>query len=67
MNTNNLTYEEAIQQVELLIAQIENNEVSMDDLAEKIRLASEYLHFCKEKLHKVNEEIEKVLKETEEL
>lgn len=67
MNTNNLTYEEAIQQVELLIAQIENNEISIDDLAEKIRLASEYLSFCKEKLHKVNEEIEKVLKETEEL
>ncbi len=65
MKKKELTYEEAIQKVELLMNKIENNEIGMNELSETIKEASDYLSFCKNKLHLVDQEIEQILKENE--
>jgi exodeoxyribonuclease VII small subunit len=61
-----LTYQEALLEVEDILAKIENEELDIDELSEKVKRVSFLLKFCKDKLHKTNEEVEKILGEMEE-
>jgi len=60
------TYQEAIDEIELILSQIENEELDIDELSEKVRRVAFLLKFCKDKLQKTNEEVEKILGEMEE-
>ena len=59
------TYREAITEVEEILSSIENDELDVDELAEKVKKVTQLLKFCKDKLYKTQEEVEKVLKEME--
>jgi exodeoxyribonuclease VII small subunit len=59
------TYREAINEVEEILASIENDELDVDELAEKVKKVTLLLKFCKDKLFKTQEDVEKVLKEME--
>jgi exodeoxyribonuclease VII small subunit len=61
-----LTYQEALGEAEDILAKIENEELDIDELSEKVKRVSFLLKFCKDKLHKTNEEVEKILGEMEE-
>jgi exodeoxyribonuclease VII small subunit len=61
-----LTYQEALDEVEDILAKIENEELDIDELSEKVKRVSFLLKYCKDKLHKTNEEVEKILGEMEE-
>jgi len=65
MATKKQTYREAIDEVEEILASIENDELDVDELAEKVKRVTFLLKSCKEKLFKTQEEVEKVLKEME--
>jgi exodeoxyribonuclease VII small subunit len=60
------TYNDAIEEIEAIIAKIENDEYSIDDLAEKVKRISFLINYCKEKLHNTEEELDKVLKNMQE-
>lgn len=49
-----------------LCDQIDNNELEIDMLAEKIKEANEIIAFCSDKLTKADKEIEKLLAEKRE-
>ena len=59
------TYREAITEIEEILASIENDELDVDELAEKVKKVTLLLKFCKDKLYKTQEEVEKVLKDME--
>jgi exodeoxyribonuclease VII small subunit len=61
-----LTYQEALDEVEDILSKIENEELDIDELSEKVKRVSFLLKYCKDKLHKTNEEVEKILGEMEE-
>lgn len=61
MAKKKLTYEEAIQQLEQLIAHVENNETGIDELADKLKEAQQLLGLCRQKLYAADEEIKKLL------
>lgn len=61
-----ITYTEAMAEVEEILEQIENEELDVDDLAEKVKRVSVLLKICKDKLLKTNEQVEQILKEMEE-
>ena len=61
-----ITYAEAMTEVEEILEQIENEELDVDDLAEKVKRVSVLLKTCKDKLTKTNEQVEQILKEMEE-
>ena len=65
MAKKNLTYSEAISTIDEILQQIEAGELDVDELAEKVRQASELLKLCKSKLFNTEKEVEKVLKEME--
>jgi len=66
MAKKKISYREAITEIEETIASIENEELDVDDLSEKVKRVSELLVFCKEKLHNTEQEVEKILKDMEE-
>ncbi len=55
------TYAQAIGRLEKIVSQIDNNELDIDLLAEKIKEANEIIAFCSDKLTKAESEIEKIL------
>ena len=65
MTKKNLSYTEAIASIDDILQQIETGELDVDELAEKVKQASELLKLCKDKLFSTEKEIEKILKEME--
>ncbi len=63
MNRKKGTYKEAINEIEEILSQIENNELDVDELSEKVKRVSTLINMCKEKLRNTEEEIEKILRE----
>ena len=66
MATKKVTYNEAILEIEEILEKIENEELDVDELAEKVKRVSQLLKICKEKLQTTNEQVEQILKEMEE-
>jgi exodeoxyribonuclease VII small subunit len=66
MSIKKLSYNEAIAEVEAILEKIENEELDVDELAEKVKRVSLLLKLCKDKLLSTNEQVEKILKEMEE-
>lgn len=59
------SYREAMAEIEDILEKIENEELDVDELAEKVKRVSTLLMFCKDKLTKTNEQVEQILKEME--
>lgn len=56
-----IKYEEAVRQLEEIVGQMENDELDIDDLTEKLKAAQKLIKFCKDKLTKTDAEIKKAL------
>lgn len=59
--TTKITYNDAFQELQLIVSQIETGEINVDDLTDKISRASELITICKAKLTASEEEVEKLL------
>jgi exodeoxyribonuclease VII small subunit len=57
-----ITYKEAVAEIEEILEKIENEELDVDELAEKVKRVSVLLKICKDKLVKTNEQVEQILK-----
>lgn len=66
MENKQLTYSEAIARLDEIVQLIDNNEVEIDQLADKIKEANKLIAFCSEKLTKAEKEMEKLLAEKQE-
>ena len=60
------TYSEAMARLEKIVSKIDNYELEIDLLAEKIKEANGIIAFCSDKLTKADKEIEKLLSEKRE-
>ena len=58
MGNKQLTYSEAIARLDEIVQLIDNNEVEIDQLADKIKEANKLIAFCSEKLTKAEKEME---------
>ncbi len=65
MTNKKISYKEAMTEIEEILEKIENEELDVDELAEKVKRVSVLLKTCKDKLHKTNQQVEQVLKEME--
>ncbi len=62
MAKKKITYNEAMQEIEQVIAEIENDELDVDVLAEKVKRVATLIDICKDKLYKTEQEVEDILK-----
>lgn len=60
------TYTQAMEKLEEIVAQIESNELDIDQLSEKLKEAQKLIAFCKDKLYKADEDIKKILEQRSE-
>lgn len=60
------SYTEAMARLEKIVAQIDANELDIDQLAAKIKEANKIIAFCTGKLTKAEVEVEKLLSEKSE-
>lgn len=58
-----MKYEEAIKQLETIVAQIESNELDIDQLAARLKEAQKLIKYCKDTLYKTDEKIKALLGE----
>ena len=58
------TYSQAMERLEKIVRQIDNNELDIDILSEKIKEANEIIAFCTEKLTKADREVENCCKKS---
>lgn len=63
--TTKFSYEKAITEIEEIISEIENEELSVDDLSNKVKKVSILLKSCKKKLTDTKGEVDKLLLEME--
>ncbi|RIJ50436.1 exodeoxyribonuclease VII small subunit [Maribellus luteus] len=66
MVSKKISYNEAMAEIEEILEKIENEELDVDELAEKVKRVSSLLKTCKDKLTQTNEQVEQILKEMEE-
>jgi exodeoxyribonuclease VII small subunit len=59
---NNLTYEGAMEEIKEIALQIDNESVTVDVLADKVKRASELIEFCQLKLKTTETEINQIIK-----
>jgi len=55
------TYQEAFEELQLLVRKMENAEISVDELAEMIKKATLLINICKKKLMDTEEEVKSLL------
>ena len=56
-----LTYESAFRELKQISAEIENETVSVDQLAEKIKRAAELIGYCQKQLREAETEVNKII------
>ena len=55
------SYTEAYEELQALVELLENAEISVDELSEKIKLATELIKICEEKLTTTEQEVGKII------
>lgn len=58
---NDMKYEEAMRELERIVARMENEEPDIDSLGEQLRRAQQMIKLCKAKLTKTDKEIKDIL------
>jgi exodeoxyribonuclease VII small subunit len=58
-------YAEAYEELQRIVSEIENGEISVDELSEKVKRATELIRICKLKLSTTEEDVNKILKDLE--
>ncbi len=61
----NLTYEQAYKELATIASEIENETISVDVLAEKVKKASQLITFCQAKLKSTESEVNKIIAQME--
>lgn len=60
-----LSYTKAFEELQQIVSKIEEGEVDVDELAEKVKRAAELIRICKEKLKATEEDVDEILGELE--
>lgn len=60
-----LTYEQAYKELETIASEIENETISVDVLAIKVKRASDLITFCQAKLKSTESEVNKIIAQME--
>ena len=61
MAKEEIKYEDAVKELEHIVAQMENNELDIDVMGERLKKAQKLMKLCRDKLTKADQEVKKVL------
>lgn len=58
-----ISYTDAFAELQTIVNEIEQGEISVDELSEKVKRAATLIKICKKKLTTTEEDVNKILKE----
>lgn len=58
-----ISYTDAFSELQTIVSEIEDGGISVDELSEKVKRATELIRICKAKLSSTEEDVNKILKE----
>ena len=58
-----INYTHAFNELQQIVTEIEQGEISVDDLSEKVKRAAQLIKICKAKLTTTEEDVNKILKD----
>lgn len=61
--SDNPTYTEAFDELQNIVSEIEQGEISVDELSEKVKRAAFLIKICKQKLTSTEEDVDRILRE----
>ena len=61
--TQHINYAEAFEELQRIVSEIEQGEISVDELSEKVKRAAFLINICKTKLTTTEADVNKILKE----
>ena len=61
--SKSINYTEAFEELQAITREIEQGEINVDQLSEKVRRASELIRICRDKLVSTEEDVNNILKE----
>lgn len=61
-----IKYQEAFEELQQIVTDIEEGEISVDQLSEKVKRAAQLIKTCKTKLTQTEANVDQILKELEE-
>jgi exodeoxyribonuclease VII small subunit len=65
MAKKEVRYSEAMEELNIILADLESENIDVDELAVKIKRAAELIKLCREKIGKTELEVKKIVKEFE--
>ena len=63
--SDKINYTDAFSELQTIVLEIEQGEISVDELSEKVKRAAQLIKLCKTKLTTTEEDVNKILKELE--
>ena len=61
--SNELNYTDAFDELQNIVSEIEDGEISVDELSIKVKRAAQLIKVCKSKLTQTEEDVNQILKE----
>jgi exodeoxyribonuclease VII small subunit len=61
--SDSLAYTAAFEELQLIVREIEEGQISVDELSEKVKRAAFLIKVCKSKLSSTEEDVNKILRE----
>jgi exodeoxyribonuclease VII small subunit len=61
--SDNLNYTTAFEELQKIVSEIEQGEISVDELSDKVKRAAHLIKICKSKLTATEEDVNNILKE----
>lgn len=61
--SDRLTYQSAFEELQQIVSDLEEGEVNVDELSEKVKRATLLITICKSKLSETEEDVNKILEE----
>ena len=63
MTKEKISYDDAVREIEEILRKIEEGDLGVDELAEKVDRVTRLLKICRDRLHKTEEKINQILDE----
>lgn len=60
-----MTYQEAYNELQEIVSEIEAGEIGIDEISQKVKRASELIEVCKAKLFQTEQDVDQILKNLE--
>lgn len=61
-----LTYEAALNELQMIVSEIEDQGIGIDELSKKVKRAAELLKFCQQKLRQTESDVNEILSQFDE-